>query len=169
MPELQPIASGASQPLRAGAFGGRNSRRCVSRRTATVVFLLLAAAILPSCSAPADSVCKPGYGSPMLVFDLLFGRAVAGRADVSDREWRVFLDDTVTLNLPNGYTVHEGYGAWMSPVSRKTLREQSYLIRVALPDVPESLAAVSRIRTQYQERFRQEQVGMIVTHACGTF
>lgn len=105
----------------------------------------------------------------MLVFDLFFGRSVAGRGDVSEREWQRFLDDTVTANLPNGYSVHEGYGAWMSPVSRETIREQSYQLRVALPDSADSLAAVDRIRSRYQGRFRQDQVGMIVTQACGTF
>jgi Protein of unknown function (DUF3574) len=105
----------------------------------------------------------------MQVFDLFFGRAVPNRSDVTDREWRSFLDDTVTVNLPNGYTVHEGYGAWMNPMTQKTIREATVILRVALPDTPDSLAAVNRIRADYQVRFRQQLVGMTITPACGTF
>jgi hypothetical protein len=105
----------------------------------------------------------------MQVFDLFFSRAVPARGDVTDREWRAFLDDTVTVNLPNGYTVHDGYGAWMNPVTHKTMRAATVILHVALPDTPDSLAAVNRIRTEYQIRFRQQLVGMTVTPACGTF
>ena len=70
------------------------------------------------------------------------------------------------MNLPNGYTVHEGYGAWMNPITHKTIREATVILRVALPDTPDSLAAVNRIRTEYQVRFRQELVGMTVTQAA---
>jgi len=94
---------------------------------------------------------------------------VPGRADVTDKEWRAFLDDTVTANLPNGYTVHEGYGAWMNPMTHRTIREATVIVTAALPDSPDSLAAVNRIRTEYQVRFHQQLVGMTVTPACGTF
>ena len=105
----------------------------------------------------------------MQVFQLFFGKAIPGRADVTDREWRDFLDATVTANLPNGYTVHEGYGAWMNPVTHKTIREATTILTVALPDTPDSLAAVGRVRTDYQVRFHQQLVGMTVSPACGTF
>jgi hypothetical protein len=35
--------------------------------------------------------------------------------------------------------------------------------------VPESLAAINRIRTAYQIQFHQQLVGMTVGYACGTF
>jgi hypothetical protein len=38
-----------------------------------------------------------------------------------------------------------------------------------LPTAPDSLAAVNRIRTEYQVRFRQQLVGMTVEQACGSF
>jgi hypothetical protein len=103
------------------------------------------------------------------VFTLFLGEAIPGRSDLTDDEWQAFLDDTVTANLPNGYTVFDAGGAWMNPMTGKTIRENTKVLVVALPDVPDSLAAVSRIRTEYQARFHQQLVGMTVQQACATF
>ncbi len=105
----------------------------------------------------------------MQVVDLFFGRIVPERGDVTEPEWRSFLDDTVTANLPGGYTVQEGYGIWVNPATGGAVREASFIIRVLLPDTSDNLAAVNRIRAEYQRRFRQLVVGMIITPACGTF
>jgi hypothetical protein len=108
-------------------------------------------------------------GPPVLVFDLFFGRNSTGRGNVTDKEWRDFLDQEITPNLPNGYTVLDADGAWMNPISQKTIHEPTKLLLVALPDVPDSLAAITRIRNAYQVRFRQQLVGMAVQRGCGSF
>lgn len=95
-------------------------------------------------------VCSPGYGPPVTVFTLFFGKAIAGRDDLTDKEWLDFLDTVVTANLPNGYTVLDASGAWMNPVTHKTIKEPTKVLLVALPEDPASLAAVNRIRTHYQ-------------------
>ena len=118
-----------------------------------------------------SAACPAGLGQPMqvFVFDLFFGRAIAGRNDLTENEWQGFLDDTVAVNLPDGYTVMDASGAWMNPITHKTIKEPSNVILVALPDSPDSLEAVNRIRTAYQVRFHQQLVGMTVTPACGSF
>jgi hypothetical protein len=123
------------------------------------------------CAAMPSAACPAGLGQPMqvFVFDLFFGRAIAGRNDLTENEWQGFLDDTVTVNLPDGYTVMDASGAWMNPITHKTIKEPSNVILVALPDSPDSLEAVNRIRTAYQVRFHQQLVGMTVTPACGSF
>ncbi len=105
----------------------------------------------------------------MQMFEMFFGRSIPGRSDLTDQEWRTFLDDTVTMNLPNGYTVQDAYGAWMNPITHKTIREATKVVLAALPDGPDSRAAVDRIRTAYQLRFHQQLVGMTVTQICGSF
>ena len=60
-------------------------------------------------------------------------------------------------------------GGWMNPVTRITTREATKVVLVALPDVPDSLAAVNRVRLAYQTMFKQQLVGMTVERACGTF
>ena len=123
---------------------------------------------LGACTRPMEQ-CSPGMGPPVLVFTLFFGQSVAGRGDVTDIEWRGFLDDTVTPNLPNGYTVIEANGAWMNPITHTTIKEPTKVLLAALPFATGSLAIVNRIRTDYQIRFHQQLVGMTTGPACGAF
>ncbi len=105
----------------------------------------------------------------MSVFTLYFGKAVPGRGDLTEAEWRLFLDDTVTVNLPDGYTVLDAYGAWLNPKTQTTGTEATKVVIAALPEGPEAIAPINRIRTIYQDRFQQQRVGMTVEHACGSF
>ena len=126
-------------------------------------------ASLGGCARPIAPACAPGVGSAVAVFTLFLGRAIPGRGELTDREWQSFLDDTVTANLPNGYTVFDADGAWMNPITRKTIGQRTKVLLVALPEAPASLAAINRIRSAYQSRFRQQLVGMTVAPGCGTF
>src|ERR1700722_14878260 len=124
---------------------------------------------LGACSAPVRQPCAPGVGASMAVFTLYLGKAIPGRGDLTDKEWQSFLDDTVTTDLPNGYTILDASGAWMNPVNRKTIKEATKVLIAALPNTPDSLVAINRIRTDYQIKFHQQLVGMTVEQACGTF
>lgn len=116
-----------------------------------------------------SSACAAGMGAPVLVYTLYFGEQIPGRGDLTDAEWRGFLDDTITPNLPNGYTVWDAKGAWMNPMTHRTIREPTKVLTVALPVDQAGLAAVNRIRSAYQVAFRQQLVGMTSAPACGSF
>ena len=134
--------------------------------------LIIAMGVLASlggCTAQRLPSCAPGLGPPVTIFTLFLGKAIPGRADLTDKEWQAFLDDTVTANLPNGYTVFDANGGWMNPITHKSIREGTKVLSAALPDVPASLTAVNRIRDAYQLRFHQQLVGMTVEQACGEF
>src|SRR6185312_9581114 len=78
-----------------------------------IAFAILPALVfLSACGAPR---CPPGAGQSMQIHSLYFGRSVAGRAEVSDQEWRDFREQVITPALPDGYTVVNGQGAWMNP------------------------------------------------------
>jgi hypothetical protein len=124
---------------------------------------------LGACGGPARTGCGWGVGTPMAVFTLYFGKAISGRGDLTEQEWQSFLDDSGTVNLADGYTVLEGNGSWMNPVTRKTVREATKVLVAALPETPASVAAVERVRQAYQSRFHQQAVGMTVERACGAF
>ena len=124
---------------------------------------------LNACAGSGIQACAPGLGTPVTVFTLYLGEAIPGRDDLTDQEWQSFLDDTITVNLPNGYTILDANGAWMNPVTHKTFKEATKVLVAALPDVPDSLIAINRIRASYQTRFHQQLVGMTVQQACGTF
>jgi hypothetical protein len=124
---------------------------------------------LVGCATLQATACGPGLGQRMLVVELFFGRAIPGRNDLTEQEWQIFLADTVTVNLPDGFTVMDAAGAWMNPKTHTTVSEATKLILVALPDAPSSLDATNRIRTAYETRFHQQLVGMTVTPTCGSF
>ena len=105
----------------------------------------------------------------MTVFILYLGTAVPGRGDLTEKEWQSFLDDTVTADLPNGYTILDASGAWMNPITRKTIDEKTKVLIAVLPETPDSLMAVNRIRRDYQIKFHQQLVGMTVERVCGAF
>ena len=105
----------------------------------------------------------------MSVFTLYFGKGIPGRGDLTDAEWRSFLNDTVTANLPDGYTVLDAYGAWMNPKTHTTGTEATKVVVAALPELSNSVTRINRVRTSYQDRFHQQLVGMTVEHACASF
>jgi hypothetical protein len=132
-------------------------------RLATLVVLTV---LLSGCGV---SQCQSGAGEPMRIYTLYFGRSVAARAAVSDQEWRDFRDRVITPALPNGYTVLDGQGAWMNPRSRATIAETTKILVVALPDAPDSLTVINRIRSTWQHQYHQYVVGMTVQSGCGSF
>lgn len=122
--------------------------------------------LLASCSTPR---CPSGAGQPMQIYDLYFGRSVAGRAEVTDKEWRGFRDEVITPALPNGYTVLDGHGAWKNPRSHVTISEATKILTVALPDTGASQTTINTIRSAWQRRYRQYVAGMTVQTGCGSF
>jgi uncharacterized protein DUF3574 len=126
-----------------------------------VLFLLLS-----GCAGPR---CQPGAGQAMQIYTLYFGRSVRDRAPVSDQEWRDFRNLVITPALPDGYTVLDGQGAWMNPSTHVTTAEATKVLVVAMPETPDSLAAINHIRSSWQQRFYQYVVGMTVQSGCGSF
>ncbi len=105
----------------------------------------------------------------MRVFELYFGRSIEGRADVTDGEWERFRNEVITLNLPNGYTVLDGTGAWLDPKTHRTISEATKILVVAVPDTGAAAQAVERVRSAYEKKFNQITVGMTTHLACGSF
>jgi hypothetical protein len=134
-----------------------------------VVMAMGLAASLCGCAARTNPTCGPGYGTQVAVFTLFLGKAISGRGDLTDQEWRAFLATIVTANLPDGYTVFDANGGWRDPATGETIKEGTKVLLVALPEAADSLAAINRIRTAYQIQFRQQLVGMTVERACGSF
>jgi Protein of unknown function (DUF3574) len=142
-------------------------------RRSRLAWVFCAVVTLAGCSTrqPTAQVagCPASQGVPMLEYELFFGRSIQGRADVSDQAWDEFLDRVVTPNLPNGYTVFDGAGAWLNPATGRTVHEATKILLVALPDAAASAAAVARIRAAYAEQFHQALVGMTTEPVCASF
>ena len=138
---------------------------CGGMRTLTPSILRL----LTSCAAQPQPTCPPGTGTPTRIFTLYFGRSIPNRAPLTESEWQSFQTQSITPNLPDGYTILDGTGAWRAPDSRTTITETTKILIAAEPDTQASLAAIERVRAAYKSAFRQQSVGMTSQPGCAAF
>jgi len=106
---------------------------------------------------------------PMLHSELYFGRNIAGRLRVSERQWTAFLKRELTPRFPDGLTVLDAQGQWRGPASGTLVREPSKLVIVVTADdaaMRERLAAAAAV---YKQRFNQKSVGMVASTVCAAF
>ncbi len=105
----------------------------------------------------------------MLVIQLFFGQGISDRGPVSPKEWRSFLQQSVIPRFPDGFTLYDAYGHWMSPRSHVTGFENTKVIVIAAEDTPGLRARIDELSSAYRERFHQESVGIITSSGCGAF
>jgi hypothetical protein len=132
---------------------------------------MLVGATLTGCAGDeARHQCAAGAGSPMVVYDLFFGRTIDGRAaPVSDAEWAGFVERVVTPNLPAGFTVLDGQGQWQDPATGKTMRDPTKILIAVAPPTAQTAAAIDTIKEAYKRQFKQRSVGMVSHAACADF
>jgi hypothetical protein len=105
----------------------------------------------------------------MRIYELYFSIIVNGGHKLTEKEWNQFRDKVITANLPEGYTVVDGNGAWMNPDTHLTNTEAMKLLIAAEPDTPASLAAIQRVRVAYEKTYNQKSVGITTHTGCGNF
>jgi Protein of unknown function (DUF3574) len=125
----------------------------------------------PPPAARTAMACPTGT-APMLVAELFFGRSIGdgphpGR--VSDADWNRYVADTLSRELPDGFTVRDAIGAWRDPKSGRTVTEATKDVVVALPNRPAALARVRQAMAVYRQRFHQQSVGLLLDRQCGAF
>lgn len=140
------------------------------RLPARIAGLGLAALLAACANRPGLAQrCPAGAGSPSLVATLFFGRSMPGGRMVGQDDWQRFEQQVIAPALPDGFTVFDASGAWLSPAGHRTQHEPTKVLLVSLPDRPSSLAAVQRVRAAYQAQFHQQLVGMTLGEACADF
>ncbi|MGW1077337.1 DUF3574 domain-containing protein [Streptomyces sp. NPDC002537] len=113
-------------------------------------------------AAPSAAPSKP-VGKPYIKTELLFGTAKPnGGAPVTDKEFRSFVDSTVTPRFPAGLTIEDARGQYRD--SHGTIeRERSYKLTLLYPRTEASADStkIQQIRAAYDKRFQQESVARI--------
>jgi hypothetical protein len=125
---------------------------------------------LAACAASDSPVAclLPGQTS-MIVAELFFGRAIPGRAPLTDDEWRAFSDQVISPAFPDGFTSYDGEGQWRDPQTGAVTRERTKILLVAAPPSPALPDKLRGVIDDYRRRFDQKSVGLITRMACGTF
>lgn len=121
------------------------------------------------CFGEVAASCGQIESRPLLQADLFFGRNIAGHGRVSDAQWSDFLRGEVTPRFPEVLTVLAAFGQWHDTKTGGITREPSFLVRIVVPDVPETLSKLTEIRTAYMRRFHQQSVGLTLTTTCALF
>lgn len=117
--------------------------------------------------APAALDCRPG-GLAYSRLELLFGLGKPGGGEVSEEEWRAFVETEVTPRFPDGLTVLAAYGQWRSR-SGVIAREPSRVLLIWYRRDGRSDAEIDAIRQAYKTRFAQESVMRVDGVSCASF
>ena len=134
-------------------------------KTLLIAFGLALLSAGAASAAPRD--CPDGM-SQASTAELFFGRAVVGAPEVSEADWRRFVDEEVTPRFPDGLSVTDVYGQWRGPKG-DFVRENSKALFLVLSGGPDQAANVGYIRDAYKRRFSQQSVLLVEQLACVSF
>jgi hypothetical protein len=90
-----------------------NSRHHVPNFFVSMLLSFALSLSLHSCSDQAFYECPNGL-EPFQQITLYFGLS-SPDSIVSDIEWQNYLEEVVTPNFPEGFTVFDSYGQWKNP------------------------------------------------------
>ena len=127
----------------------------------------LATLALSPLAVVPSRVCTPP-AAVMLRLELLFGMGRKSGGEVSEDEWRAFLDAEVTPRFPDGLTVLTGYGQWRNAAGALATETSRVLVIWAKP-APEVQASIEVIRAAWKTRFQQESVMRVDSASCVSF
>jgi hypothetical protein len=120
-----------------------------------------------SAVEPAAATCRTGAAAYARL-ELLFGLGKQGGGEVSEEEWRAFLETEVTPRFPDGLTVLAAYGQWRSR-SGEVAREPSRVLVIWYRREVDNETAIEAIRAAYKTQFGQESVMRVDGLSCVSF
>jgi hypothetical protein len=128
--------------------------------------LALAGCVSVQGRVSSAAACPSGEASQP-VAQLIFGRNIGDRLGVSEEDFTRFLDEEVTPRFPEGLTVQDSQGRWLS--NGVLYREPGKVVTLILPGHADDRAKVDAIAKAYERRFRQEAVLGLISPACVSF
>ena len=139
-------------------------------RLAALLALAGCAAVpTPPAPSPPAYVCLLPSEQRMLVAELFFGRDIKGRAPLTDAEWAAFIENIITPNFPDGFTVFDGEGQWRNPRTGHIARAPTKVLLVAAPRTPDLARRLSAVIDTFKSQFHQQSVGLITRDSCAAF
>jgi hypothetical protein len=133
--------------------------RATSKRTRGCIPAVLLM-FLTGC-ATARPVCSPGL-SAMAEAKLFFGGSIPQQA------WSSFVDQEITKQFPDGFTVLEAQGQWRGR-DGSIIRERGHALVVVFASAVSNDERLNAIRAAYKQRFMQESVLLSESAVCAGF
>jgi hypothetical protein len=87
------------------------------------------------------------------------------KGSVSELEWQIFLRDEVTRRFPDGLTVWQAEGQWLTPVGSID-REQSKVLLLVHADTAAARESVQAVIHAYRKTFEQQSVLWESSRVC---
>ena len=134
------------------------------------VAVLAACAFILSCSSQAQTNPCPDGTDPYTEYRLFFGRGSTDNPRaVSDEAWSKFLEDTITVEFPDGLTVLDAYGQYTDTATKRLIKEDTKLLIILVPPDADSTPGIDRIVEEYKNRFAQQGVLREIKATCASF
>jgi hypothetical protein len=144
-------------------------QRCISSGRRMFLAVIVFAAASAGWARAQESACPFPEQKRMLVVQMFFGRNIPHHHSVTSEQWNKFLRQTVTPLFPDGFTVYDAYGQWLSPQSHTVSRDPTKVLVIATADTPEVRGKVAQVSETYRQLFHQESVGVVSLTECGAF
>jgi hypothetical protein len=107
-------------------------------------------------------------GKPAVETQLYFGLAKSHGA-VSAREWQAFVEHEIAPRFPEGFTILDARGFWLSEEAKRTISEDSNVLIRVHDGAAKDNAAIGAIIESYKRTFAQESVLRIDENICAAF
>jgi Protein of unknown function (DUF3574) len=104
----------------------------------------------------------------MQAVEIMFGRSVAGRIVVGEREWTRFLAREITTRFSEGLSVVDAAGQFKTP-DGVIAHEPSKLVIIIAPDDSETGDRIAAIEAAYKKQFNQQKVVVVTRAVCASF
>lgn len=132
------------------------------------LMLLAGCAHAPATTPVAGGLVCPSGQERLRTAQLFFGRSIDGKPDVTDAQFRDFMDNELTPRFPDGLTVMDGGGQWRGDENR-LIREAAKVVMIVLTDRPDNERRIDAARAAYKQRFAQDSVLLVTQPACVSF
>lgn len=126
---------------------------CASQPLAAPGSAAVSATLQGDLARPATA---QGWARSELYFGVGSEEDAAG--GISEAQWRAFLDKEVTARFPDGLTVFDAYGQWLSRDRAEPSRLKSKVLVILHEDTPQRTADIQAIRLAWKQATKHQSV-----------
>jgi hypothetical protein len=113
--------------------------------------------------APACAAAGIVYTRTTLYFGL-----ARPAGTITEKQWKAFLREEVTLRFPEGFTVWEAQGQWRDSYGQIS-RERAKVLLLVHSDTTTARDYIASLIASYKRRFQQESVLWETAMVCAAF